>query len=256
MKHVVMFSGGIGSWMTAKRVADLYGTDDLTLLFADTKMEDEDLYRFLEESAANVGGTLVKVAEGRDPWEVFFDVKFLGNSRIDPCSRVLKRQFLRKYIDENYDPEDTVIYIGIDWTEQHRMERAAGFWEPWKVVAPMCERPLLSKKDMIIQLELEGIKPPELYQYGFPHNNCGGFCIKAGQAQFRLLLKVYPERYCYHEQQEQKIRKKLGKDISILKDRRGGKVKPLTLKDFRERLDKSPNLFDENEWGGCGCFSP
>lgn len=256
MKHLVMFSGGIGSWMTAKRVADKHGTDDLTLLFADTKMEDEDLYRFLDESAANVGGTLVKVAEGRDPWEVFFDVKFLGNSRIDPCSRVLKRQFLRKYIDENFDPEDTVIYIGIDWTEQHRMERAAGFWEPWKVEAPMCDRPLLSKKDMIIQLELEGIKPPELYQYGFPHNNCGGFCIKAGQAQFRLLLKVYPERYCYHEKKEQEIRKKLGKDVSILKDRRGGKTKPLTLKDFRERLDKSPNLFDENEWGGCGCFSP
>ncbi len=65
MKHVVMFSGGIGSWMTAKRVADVHGTDDLTLLFADTKMEDEDLYRFLDESAANVGGTLVKVAESR-----------------------------------------------------------------------------------------------------------------------------------------------------------------------------------------------
>ena len=144
----------------------------------------------------------------------------------------------------------------MDWTEEHRVERAKGYWNPWKVQAPLCEPPYISKKDMIIELTKEGIKPPDLYKYGFPHNNCGGFCIKAGQAQFRLLLKVYPERYCYHEKMEEKLRKKLGKDVSILRDRQGGETKPMTLKAFRERLDKSPTLFDENEWGGCGCFSP
>jgi hypothetical protein len=30
-----MFSGGIGSWATAKRVAEKHGTDDLYLLFSD-----------------------------------------------------------------------------------------------------------------------------------------------------------------------------------------------------------------------------
>ena len=33
--RVVMFSGGIGSWAAAKRVAEAHGTDDLVLLFAD-----------------------------------------------------------------------------------------------------------------------------------------------------------------------------------------------------------------------------
>ena len=51
MQHVVMFSGGAGSWMTAKRVAEKHGTDNLILLFADTLIEDEDLYRFLDEAA-------------------------------------------------------------------------------------------------------------------------------------------------------------------------------------------------------------
>ena len=54
MKHVVMFSGGAGSWAAAKRVAERHGTADLTLLFTDTLMEDEDLYRFLHEAAAAV----------------------------------------------------------------------------------------------------------------------------------------------------------------------------------------------------------
>ena len=29
VKHVVMFSGGVGSWAAAKRVAQTWGTDDL-----------------------------------------------------------------------------------------------------------------------------------------------------------------------------------------------------------------------------------
>lgn len=67
MNHIVMYSGGAGSWATAKRVAEQVGTEDLVLLFADTKMEDEDLYRFLHESAANVGGHLEVVVDGRTP---------------------------------------------------------------------------------------------------------------------------------------------------------------------------------------------
>ena len=64
--HVVMFSGGIGSWATAKLVAQDHGTRNLTLLFADTKMEDEDTYRFLGAGAANIGAKLVVLADGRD----------------------------------------------------------------------------------------------------------------------------------------------------------------------------------------------
>lgn len=69
--HVVMFSGGVTSWAAGKRIAAAQGTDSLVLLFADTKMEDEDTYRFLPEAAANIGALLVTVADGRDPWQVF-----------------------------------------------------------------------------------------------------------------------------------------------------------------------------------------
>lgn len=103
MKHVVMFSGGVGSWAAARRVAEHYGTEDLTLLFADTNMEDEDLYRFIQEAATNVGGKFVRVEDGRTPWDVFFDERFLGNSRIDPCSKLLKRVLLDRWCNANCD---------------------------------------------------------------------------------------------------------------------------------------------------------
>ena len=116
----------------------------------------------------------------------------------------------------------------------------------------MCEPPYVSKEEMLEQLNREGIETPRLYKMGFPHNNCGGFCVKAGQAHFANLLRKLPERYRYHEEQENKFRAHVGKDVSILKDRRGGTVKPLTLTELRERIQRQEEL-DLNEWGGCGC---
>jgi len=256
MKHVVMFSGGAASWGAAKRVADKYGTADLTLLFSDTMTEDDDLYRFLAEATANVGGTYVRLADGRDVWQIFHDVKFMGNSRIDPCSRILKREICHKWVEANCDPADTTLYVGIDWTETHRLPAIKRNWAPYTTIAPLAEwQPLESKDQLLKDLEEFGIKPPRLYAMGFPHNNCGGFCIKAGMAQFRILHEFFPERYAYHEQREQELREYLGKNVSILRSRKGGKSTPLTLKAFREGLEGKLIDVDPNDWGGCGCFT-
>lgn len=250
-----MFSSGAGSWAAAKRIAERHGCEELTLLFADTMIEDEDNYRFLTEAAANVGGHLEIVAEGRDPWQVFFDVRYLGNTRIDPCSRVLKRELLRKWLEANRDPDETTIYLGFDWSETHRVERAKGYWAPWAVESPLCAAPFLSKADALAWLRSEGVEPPRLYSQGFAHANCGGFCIKGGQAQFATLLRTNPERYRYHEGREQELREYLDADVAIMRDRTGGTVTPLTMREFRSRLERQPELFDQDEHGGCGCMS-
>lgn len=262
MKHIVMFSGGVGSWAAAKRVVKWHGTDNLTLLFTDVLMEDEDLYRFIKEAASNVGGEFIRLVEGRTPWQVFTDTRFLGTSRVDPCSRILKREMATAWVRKHCDPDDTILYLGIDWTEIHRLERSQRFWKPWCVEAPMCDEPWIDKPDILTALRAEDIKPPRLYDMGFPHNNCGGFCIKAGQAHFKLLLGKMPERYRYHEEQEEKLRqyllanpKKTGTwDVSILRDRRGGKTNLLTLRELRHRVETEQEI-DCDDWGGCGCFS-
>lgn len=256
MKHVVTFSGGIGSWAAAKRVASKHGVENLTLLFADTREEDEDLYRFLDQAAANVGGQLVKIAEGRKPWHVFFDERMLGNSRFDPCSKILKRQMIDRWLTDNRDPSDTIVHCGVDWSEEHRYTnlRDRRVVDGWRYEAPMCNVPYLSKDDVKGWLKQEGIKLPRLYEMGFSHNNCGGFCIKAGQGHFARLLEMLPARYAKHEAMEQGIRAYLGKDVSILTDRSGdGKKKPLTLKDFRIRVEGGAQV-DAFDIGGCGCF--
>ena len=252
--HVIMYSGGAGSWATAKRVAANV-SGEVVLLFADTKMEDEDLHRFLDQSSESLGLELVTIADGRDPWQVFTDVRFMGNTRVDPCSRVLKRELLDRWMIDNCDPETTTIHLGIDWQEAHRYRAAKGRMSGWEVRAPMVDASFLTKDGMLDAMRADGIEPPRLYAMGFPHNNCGGFCVKAGQAHFRLLLEKMPERYAYHEAQEEALRRHLEKDVAVMRDRSGGETKPLTMRAFRERI-QGGDKYDQHDWGGCGCFSP
>lgn len=146
--------------------------------------------------------------------------------------------------------------MGIDWTEEHRFTglRDRRAVDGWRYEALLCEAPYYEKSDFLLMMELAGIKIPELYDMGFSHNNCGGFCVKAGQGHFAKLLEKRPATYAYHEAKEQEIRAHLKKDIAILRDRTGGKTTPLTMKEFRERIEQGA-AYDKFEIGGCGCFS-
>lgn len=252
IEHVVMFSSGAGSAMAAKLVAERHGTDRLTLLFADVNGEHPDNYRFLHEAHRWIGGDLEIIDNGgRTIWDVFRDVRFLGNTRIDPCSRVLKREPMRRWLDENCGPEETVIYLGFDWTEEHRLDRALRFWDPWTVEAPLMWEPMIDKDQALKTMAAAGLEPPWLTRQGFPHANCGGACVKAGIKQFKQLLKMNPDTYRRWEEEE--MRRFLDKDISILRDRTGGKLRPLTLAELRQRTGE---VFEDEEWGGCNCFTP
>lgn len=253
MRHVVMYSGGLGSWGAAWRVRQEEPGAEITLLFADTQIEDADLYRFLHEGAMVLGLGVTRICEGRTPEQVFRDVRFLGNNRVDPCSRVLKREPLRKWLEDNCDPADTNVYLGMDYTEYHRFERALKYWAPWNVCAPLCVAPFPDKASVSAALASYGVRPPRLYEMGFAHNNCGGGCVKAGQAQFAHLLKMIPDTFMEWERMEEGLRDELG-DVSILRDRKGGVTTPLTLAALRERIAKQPQTIDMFDWGGCGCM--
>lgn len=255
MKHIVLYSGGLGSYFTAKRLLERgINKEDIILLFTDTKIEDEDLYRFLKDSTEKLGIPLTDYSDGRNVWEVFRDRKFLGNSRVDPCSEDLKRKMSRKFIKQ-FSPDEVIVYLGYDWTEMDRYEKAQKAWQPYKIESPMCDAPYLDKEDMKrILVEEDGIKLPRLYEMGFQHNNCGGGCVKAGIGHFAHLLDVMPERFKLWEDKEQEMREYIGKDISILRRSKNGVRKNFTLKQLREEREALSKA-ELCDIGGCGCFS-
>ena len=250
--HVVMFSGGAGSWFAARRTVAEHGRESVLLLFTDTKTEDPDLYRFLDEAAADVGAELVKIADGRDIWQVFKDRRMLGNSRIAGCSGELKQKPARRWMEANA-PGATVV-LGIDWTEEHRLPGAVAGWHPFNVVAPMCGKPYMTRRQMLDAMAEAGIERPRLYRLGFQHNNCGGGCVRAGVGHFAHLYRTLPNVFAEWERKEAETAEYLGGGVSILRRRAGGETYPLTLSELRERLERQPRLFDDGEWGGCGCF--
>ena len=251
MKHIVSYSGGLGSFMTAYKVAQKVDKEDIVLLFTDTKTEDEDLYRFLEETSTYFDIPITTIADGRDVWEVFNDVSFMGNNRIDPCSRVLKRELARKWMEAHHPPEESMLYFGIGWDEIHRMDAIKKNWEPYTTAAPLVDEPT-DRRDIIKVLDSIGIKPPRLYELGFAHNNCGGFCVKTGQAQFLALLNAFPDRYRHHEEAQEKLFEKIGHHgfirITINKEKHY-----FSLRQFRRYVEGGGQI-DMFDVGGCGCF--
>lgn len=255
--HVVQYSGGIGSWATAYLVTTKIQQpgDRITLLFADVLMEDEDTYAFLEAGARALGLEVTRIDQGKSIWDVFVEQQFLGNSRIDPCSKFLKRVPLRKWIEANCDPEDTVIHLGIDWTEVHRLDRARPHWKPWTVMAPLIDE-RVAKETMHQWAAEHGLPRQRLYEMGLPHANCGGGCVKAGVGHFKLLLEKFPERYREWEEGEARVQAALkrNQDSTILRRTRNGVRERLSLRQLREEIEQQGcgqlDLFD---MGGCGC---
>ena len=179
--------------------------------------------------------------------------KFLGNYRVAPCSHILKQKTARDYIFSHYEPKDTVLYLGLDWSETHRFASPRRNWQPFRVEYPMGDAPYMSKSDMLEVLKADGLEVPRMYKMGFAHNNCGGFCCRAGQGHFAKLYEHFPNRFAHAEAVEEGMRQALGKDISYMKRSVNGITRPYTLKQLRSDIEarREIDLFDI---GGCGCF--
>lgn len=254
--HLVQFSTGAGSAEVAFRVHDASALDDrVVLLTADTMAEDPDNWRFARECVAQMPrAEWVVLTDGRTPMQVGRDARVVPNNRMAVCSRVLKRDLLRNHMDATYDPADSIVYLGFDWTEEHRLTAATPHWAPWTIAAPLMAAPWMTKAEIIAAHQARGIEPCGLYLDGFSHANCGGGCVRGGQAQWELLLRTRPATYAMWEAEEEATRDMLGKDVSILRDRTGGESRPITLRQFRRRLEAQPSLFAADDWGACGCF--
>lgn len=85
---IVGFSGGVSSWLAARILRDEDPDRPMVLLFADTLIEDEDTYRFLDAAAENIGLPITRIADGRTPWEVFP----AGADLVGECDRARPRR--------------------------------------------------------------------------------------------------------------------------------------------------------------------
>lgn len=246
-------SGGLGSFGANVRTVEKYGAENVTALFTDVQQEDEDVYRFLVESCAALGIDLEVVTEGRTPWDVAMDEGFIPNNMVPLCSRILKIEPARAWVEKN--APDALLVYGIGWHEAHREAAISEAQQPRDVWMPMLEPPYLDNFDLARLARSYGVEPPRMYAAGYQHANCAGACFRAGHAAWRLVLRDNPTLFWFHELMEQTFRRKWGRKQAVLKYRtkeRDGE--PMTLQTFRRYIEAEDyGQLDLLDYGGCGC---
>jgi hypothetical protein len=262
--YVVHVSGGLTSFWALKRTIELAGTENTTGYFADTKGakdkdnihagEDQDTYRFLRDIAVHLGAKIYRVADGRNIWDIMRHKRAIRMyNEYTPCSAILKTELLDRVIAERHG-SNIVQVFGMNWHEEHRMMRVSQAKDT-KVWFPLLAIPFVENEDILAYLAEHNIQPPRLYAKGFEHNNCGGFCVRAGFAHFAQLYYAMPDRYLYHENRELEFIEHIGKVITILKRKRKGVIEYITLRDFRLELESGTAKYSRNDIGGCGCYT-
>lgn len=258
MKHIVNVSGGEASAVALFRVVEKFGRDNVVASFADTYAEDAGTYDFLAQVERAAGVPIVRLSNGQSTWQLFESRGMWTFPGTGGCvaSHYLKKLALQRHSEAIATPETCVIYVGFDASEQDRIERLNERGKPWRYDYPLTWSPKLLRCDVRDDIARRGLKPSDLYDQGFPHSNCSGACVLAGIGQWRALLDKYPERYAAAEAHEKRMMEAMeaaGRTVqTILRDRRGGVTRSLSLRQLREEHDSGKRLPD-SRWGESAC---
>lgn len=241
MKHIVSFSTGLSSALVVERVLLRY-PNNTEVVFMDTLFEDTDNYRFMNDCIKRWGIKVKILTEGRTPYEVSHSENVIPNSRVAPCTKRLKIDIFKKYLKTQDKP--ITIHIGYDFTEMHRIEATESNYKSlgYDVDFPLLWKPYEFRKYTQVVKEDWNIEPPRMYELGYTHANCGGLCVKQGQGDWLRTLVNFPDRYAYAEawEAEMQTHSDVHARYAILKTQTLDGVKPLTLKELRERFENKP----------------
>ncbi len=285
MKTIVSVSGGLSSFEALRRTIEQRGKENVIAVFADVKGrgdnhywspapsiepllherfggESRDTYRFLWQMSYALDMPIERLEDGRTVFNVFADKRafrlFVNGLFYAPCSEILKRFIISKWIEANLQPGEYEIALGMKWDEAQRTDKSQHWWRKrlgWdvRVYSPLAERPYVESCDISVQARRLGLDVSSSYDAGFEHDNCSGGCVNAGQGHYANLYEVRELVYLYWAWQEYHLNRYWGKTATILKSERGGKTTPMTLYEFIPRIKAGD--YRRMDIGGCGCFS-
>jgi len=261
--RVNTLSGGLQSFVATWLDFKKHPNDFHLLYFTDTQYEHKTLYDFLEDSLNIISSdfpqtnfVFIHIKSDFNLWELFYLEQFQGNGRNAICSRIMKQK-PGKALEAKLNLKNCPITFGFGKFEDERLKYIKK--NRPTASAPLIEHEQLWDKQELIQFTLsKGLNVPYLYKLGLAHNNCGGFCVKAGQGHYKKLLEANRELYLKHESKQEELIKHLPmeqqRSVGFIIVQRKNKRHYLTLRQFRKWIEagKPVDIFD---MGTCGCFS-
>lgn len=181
--HIVGFSGGLASAVTAEVVARANPRNTI-LLYHDTKTEPPDNDRFRKEVADHIGLPITEDSDGRDIWQVFKDEGMLGNGRNTMCSRILKQERSLAFIKAHMP---AILYLGFTVEEWRRAQRSHARYATKGIPVrfPLIEQKISKDECEHRVVKCWGIEKPQMYEWA-DHANCIP-CVKGKKAYWGLI---------------------------------------------------------------------
>ena len=177
--------------MVAKIVRDEH-RESTVLMFCDTRTEPADNDRFREDVALFLGLPILRLADGRDIWQLFEDEGYLGNQRATPCSEHLKALIGDRWMKEH---APCTYYVGYTPDEFRRAQRLTARRERAGVAVrfPLIERGIGKAECLDRVTKCWGLRLPAMYEWA-EHANCVP-CVKGGLAYWGMIYRRHPEAW-------------------------------------------------------------
>lgn len=238
---VAWFSGGVSSAYACWLSLQIY--KNVMIVFIDTKNEDLDTYRFLLDCEQLYGQPIERITRIGKDYQKISDVwdKYLSLNTAHGaiCSTELKREVRESF--QNLVIDHAQIF-GFDAEEKKRHFNMRRNYPEINVVSLLFEN-RIGKKQALQFFKDRGIEIPLAYRLGFRNNNClMSGCVRGGIGYWQKYKKVFPDRFDAMANREHDYTNRKGEPVTILKDRKGGKVARLFLKphpDYPEIRDIS-----------------
>ncbi len=244
-KVIGWWSGGVTSAVTCKLCIDIYGVENVRLIFIDTFNEDEDTYRFKKDCEEWYGKGIETITRvGKDKkyekiQDVWYKYKSLNVAGGAVCSSELKRQLRKEWEKENTYKAQA---FGFDVDEIRRVKSMVNNYK--KTAKPIF--PLLmyglNKKECVEMVLDAGLKLPRAYVLGFLNNNClNTGCVQGGIGYWQKMRRDIPSNFDAMAKVEHELTDMKGEPVTMLKDQSkgGGLVFLKPHKDYPDVKDIS-----------------
>ena len=233
---VVWFSCGAASAVAAKKTIERYGnTYNIRVVNNPIAEEDEDNCRFLKDVEEWLGVEIETAINPKYPSascvEVWDKRKYMSGIAGAPCTHELKKKARQHWESEN---QSDYIVLGFT-SEEVKRHRDFTMTERGNVLPVLIEAGL-SKADCYMELFKAGIRPPRIYEMGYPNANCIG-CVKATSPTYwNHVRKMHPDVFQHRAKQSREVGARLvrhkGERLFLDELQEDAKGRPLKNMDF------------------------
>jgi hypothetical protein len=216
---IAWWSGGITSAVTCKICIDLYGKDNVRIIFIDTKNEDDDTYRFMEDCEEWYGKKIETISAIGSDYDSIQDTWFKHKS-LNVATGAICSYKLKRVVREKWQKENEYIHqaFGFEIEEINRAKSLKMNHPKSKPIFPLLLQGL-SKKDCIEIVQDAGLEVPRMYKLGFLNNNCFKTgCVQGGIGYWQKMAREFPDKFEAMAKVEHDLTNDKGQPVTMLKD--------------------------------------